>query len=76
VKGPVVSEIRQILERHRDRLMGIDGVVGVAVGRSSSDPGRFCVLVYATTRERPAGLPETLDGYDVEVRKTSGFRAG
>jgi hypothetical protein len=55
--------------------MGIRGVVGVAVGRSSSDPERTCVVVYTTTAERPAELPMTLEGYDVEVHRTSGFRA-
>lgn len=56
--------------------MEIDGVVGVAVGRSSSDPEKLCLLVYTTSAERPAGVPETLEGHDVEIHRTSGFRAG
>jgi hypothetical protein len=70
-----VSEIRDILDRHRRRLMELDGVVGVAVGRSSKDPKKLCVLVYTTAAERPSGLPAEIEGYEIEVRKTSGFRA-
>lgn len=64
-----------MLERHRRRLMEIDGVVGVAIGRSSSDPEKLCVLVYSTAAERPSGLPAEIEGWQIEVRKTSGFRA-
>jgi hypothetical protein len=55
--------------------MAIAGVVGVAVGRSSSDPKKLCVLVYTTAAERPSGLPAEIEGFEIEVRKTSGFRA-
>jgi hypothetical protein len=55
--------------------MEIDGVVGVAIARSSSDPRKLCVLVYTTAAERPSGLPEEIEGWQIEVRKTSGFRA-
>ena len=71
-----MSELKRILDRHRVRLMKIGGVVGVGVGRSSADPERFCIVVWATTAQRPAGVPETLEGYDVEVHRSSGFRAG
>ena len=55
--------------------MEIDGVVGVAIGRSSSDPEKLCVLVYTTAAERPSGLPMEIEGWPIEVSKTSGFRA-
>ncbi len=71
-----MSELKDILDRNRDRLMAIDGVVGVAIGRSSRDPEKLCVLVYSTAKVRPAALPETLEGYDIEVQRSSGFRAG
>ena len=71
-----MSELKQILDRNRDRLMAIDRVVGVAIGRSSRDPEKLCVLVYHTGEERPADLPDTLEGYDIEVHRSSGFRAG
>jgi hypothetical protein len=55
--------------------MQIGGVVGVAVGRSSSDAEKPCIIVYTTTDERPTELPSSLEGYEVEVHKTTGFRA-
>lgn len=55
--------------------MRIPGVVGIAAGRSRADPSRLCIHVYVTTTEWPAGLPHQFEGYDVQLVKTTGFRA-
>jgi hypothetical protein len=70
-----MSELRHILEKHRKRLLEIRGVEGVAIGRSRTDSKKLCIVAYTTTAKRPKGLPETLEGYEIEIHKTTGFRA-
>ena len=67
--------LKDVLERHRTLVMQAKGVVGVAVGLSKADPGKRAIQVYVTTNEWPEGVPRQLDGFDVELVKTSGFRA-
>jgi hypothetical protein len=71
------ASLRDVIEKHRARVMGVPGVVAIAAGISRSDPARRCVHVYVTltTAEWPDGLPHQLDGYDIELVKTPGFRA-
>ena len=65
--------LKQVLERHRGRLLQLEGVVGIAVGVSGDDPARHCIVVYAQLNEPPAELPTELDGYPVELHKVAGF---
>jgi hypothetical protein len=65
--------LKQVLERHRGRLLQLEGVVGIAVGLSGDDPARHCIVVYAQQNEPPADLPTELDGYPVELHKVAGF---
>lgn len=67
--------LQYVIERHRLDVMAIDGVAGIAVGLSKADPAKPCIHVYVTTTDWPEGLPHQLDGYDVELVKTPGFRA-
>ena len=68
--------LREVVTQHQDSIMKTPGVIGVGVGLSPTEPGRRCVLVYATTGEWPPDLPKELDGYPVEiVKKSRGFRA-
>lgn len=67
--------LQEVIERHRKRLLKIDGIVGIAVGAAASDPNRRCIIVYASMDDWPAELPRELDGYDVELHKSSGFHA-
>lgn len=69
------SPLKDLIKQHRARLMRINGVVGIAAGRSKADPAKWCIQVYVTTDDWPEGLPHQLDGYDVELVKTPGFRA-
>lgn len=66
---------REAIERHRQRLMQIDGVVGVAFGAPTGSPERRCILVYATVDDWPPELPRQLEGYPVELQKSTGFHA-
>jgi hypothetical protein len=67
--------LKDVVERHRAQVMRLRGVVGIAVGLSKSDPSKRCVQVYVTTNDWPEGVPHQLDGYEVELVKSSGFRA-
>jgi hypothetical protein len=67
--------LKDVVERHRTMVMQAKGVVGIAVGLSKADPRKRSIQVYVTTNEWPDGVPRQLEGYDVELVKTSGFRA-
>jgi hypothetical protein len=68
--------LREVVEKHRRRIMKIPGVVGIGVGGSGNDPGTRCVHVYVQTQDWPAELPRTLGSYPVEIVKTrKGFHA-
>jgi hypothetical protein len=68
--------LKQVLERHRDRILRIEGVVGIAVGLSDRRPGTPCIVVYADLERWPDELPRDLEGHPVEVHRTAGFEAG
>ena len=69
-----ITSLKEVIDRHRLRLMAIDGVEGVGVSTSIDDPARRCIVVYVGVIDPPPELPRTLDGYPVEIRKSSGFR--
>ncbi len=64
--------LAQVVQNHRDSIMKLPGVVGIAGGLSRSDPATKCVLVYTQRGDWPQGLPKELDGYPVEVVDTGG----
>jgi hypothetical protein len=70
-----VPSAQEVIERHRKRLLEIPNVHGVAFGVSPTDDSKHRILVYANTDQPPAELPTTLDGYEVEWVKSSGFHA-
>jgi hypothetical protein len=66
--------IQQVIERHRDSLLSVPTVVGVAQGESAGQP----VIQILIVRHRPeleARLPRTLDGYPVVIVETGEIRA-
>lgn len=67
--------LQEVIERHRKRLLKIDGVVGIGAGAPASDPNRRCIIIYASVDDWPSELPRELDGYEVELHKSSGFHA-
>ena len=62
-------------ERHADRLMLDDAVLGVGVGVSSQDPSEAAVIVYLEEGRSHAPLPAELDGVRTEIVRTDAFRA-
>ena len=67
--------LKEIIERHRARLLGIRGVIGIGAGVSATDPQRSCILVFADRDQWPDELPRELDGYPVELHLASEFKA-
>ena len=64
---------KQVVEKHRKDILKIKGVSAIAFGMSSTDSSKRCIIVYADLDQWPDQLPHELDGYQVEVQKTSGF---
>jgi len=58
------ERVRAVQERHTERLMALNGVVGTAVGSGQNGEPTVAVLL-----ERPgvAGIAQTLDGVPVQV---------
>jgi hypothetical protein len=56
-----------VQERHTDRLLAIEGVIGTGVGLA--DNGRAAIRLF-TTQPGIAGLPVELEGFPVEVKVT------
>ena len=66
------ERVREVQERHTDRLMAIEGVVGTAVGLDENDQP---VVKVFTARPVVAGIPRTLDTVPVQVEVTGEFYA-
>ena len=69
------TNLAEVIERHRTQVMQVEGVVGIAAGLSKTDARKRCILVYVTTRDWPEGVPRQLDGCEIELVNTAGFRA-
>jgi hypothetical protein len=61
----------EVLRRHEDQLLAVPGVVGVGIGQSTST-GAFVinVMVDKKTPELEKKVPDTLEGYAVELITT------
>jgi hypothetical protein len=65
--------IEDVMNEHRSALMRTPGVVGVGIGQCS---GRPCIKVFVVekTPALVSQVPSTLEGYDVAIEVTGGFR--
>jgi hypothetical protein len=61
--------VQQVLKKHTNELMSIPGVVGTAQGLCDGQPC-IKVLVIQKTPEIEEKIPETLEGYPVEIEPT------
>lgn len=66
--------VREVLKRHTTELMAIPGVVGIGVGVSQGMP---CILVFVLKKNATLlkKIPNTLEGYKIQVEESGGFRA-
>lgn len=66
------ERVRQVQERHTERLMAIKDIEGTAIGR---DRNERLVLKVFTARRGVGGIPAALDGVPVEIVVTGKFYA-
>ncbi len=66
--------IREALEKHRDKLMALEGVVAVAEGERG---GNSCIKVYVLQGSLASlsKIPSHLDGFSVVVETVDSFKA-
>ncbi len=69
-----MPSITEVLQRHTDSLMTIPGVVGVGQGERNGAPTIY-VMVVALTDSLRTLLPDSIEGYAVDVRETGEIRA-
>lgn len=68
---PIITEV---LKRHTDSLMAIPGVVGVGQGEKDGAPTVYIMVERMTDSLRHA-LPDSIEGYAVDVKVTGEIRA-
>jgi hypothetical protein len=71
---PVSSEaVAKALEKHRDALMALPGVVGTGQGLCDNQP---CIKVFVTQHSPDLGerIQAILKGYPVVIQETGRFR--
>ena len=66
--------IAQVLNEQTDRLMSVEGVIGVAQGHCDGHP---CIKVFVKKKTAAVRrkLPVTVGGYPVSIEETDEFRA-
>jgi hypothetical protein len=62
------AQIESVRARHERRLMAIDGVLGVAVGRNKL--GHDAIVVYLRDASVKSRIPSEVEGYPVETETT------
>ncbi len=78
VRGPLVGSVGRALlakEKHADRLMQDEAVLGVGVGADPSDPSEAVVVIYVEQGRAHGPFPAELDGVRTHIIRTDEFRA-
>lgn len=67
--------IDKVLADHTEHLMGLPEVVGVGIGECAGKP---CIKVFAARQSSALDeqLPDSLEGYAVEIEVTGEIKAG
>lgn len=76
--GPLVGSMGRALlakEKHAERLMQDDAVIGVGVGADPADPSEAVVIIYLEQGQMHRPIPSELDGVRTLVVRTDAFRA-
>ncbi|MBU2608403.1 MAG: hypothetical protein KKF26_03720 [Chloroflexi bacterium] len=70
----VNKTIEMVLKEHRDRLMAVPGIIGIALGEYKGKP---CINVYLVQKnyELLQHIPPTLGGYHVVAIETGELQA-
>jgi len=69
---PTDTKIVQILDKNKNNLLGIDGVIGAGIARNENDNSIVGIAIYVednmTNFEK---IPSELDGFKVFVKRIS-----
>ena len=70
------QSIKEVIETHRDEFMALEGVEGI--GQGKTDSGDPCVVIFLSqsAEQMEPPLPDSLEGYPVELKVTGRFEAG
>jgi hypothetical protein len=77
-RGPLVGSSQRALlakEKHAERLMQDEAVIGVGVGADPADPSEAVVVIYLEEGRPHGPIPAELDGVRTNVVRTDAFRA-
>jgi hypothetical protein len=69
-----MPSIEDVLRRHSDSLMALPGVTGVGQGEKNGAPTVYVMVVRMTDTLRTA-LPDSIEGYAVEVVESGKIEA-
>lgn len=73
-RGSDMPSIADVLKRHTDSLMSVPGVVGVGRGEKNGAPTVY-VMVERMTDSLRRALPDSIEGYAVQVDVTGEIKA-
>lgn len=67
-------KIREVLKRHTDELMAVPSVVGIGEGECQGMP---CIIVFVVDKSSKVvrQIPNTLEGYLVQLKESGEFHA-
>jgi hypothetical protein len=69
-----LDQVTEVMDRHTDEVMRVDGVVGIAIG--ALPDSSFCIQVLVRERSEAivGKLPEEIEGVPVVIEETGEIR--
>jgi hypothetical protein len=68
-------DISQILEKNRNKLMHIDGVVGVGIGKEKNNEVIVVIVLSEMKNKVIEKIPKKLGEYKVKIKQTGEIKA-
>lgn len=67
------SEIERVKQKHEQRLLAIEGVVGIGI--TTNEIGDDAIAIYLRAADAAGRIPNTLDGFPVITEVSGEFEA-
>lgn len=67
------EQVKQVLDRHRERLMAEPGVIGVGVGKRSKHDEDLVIVVYLESQMNAEPPTHSVEGVSVVYRVVGGI---
>jgi len=66
-----LEQIEAVRQRHETKLMSLDGVVGLGIGKSKSANNKLCIKVYVEAKKPKLEelVPKEIEGFAVEIEE-------